>query len=539
MTPTVETLQPLTRDVSSNDLKSACRFGTYLGTDCGFLGTGMWHSLSGLMGDPDDCLDLTRCFPLVRADRQSICVGATLRGKGAGALRLQLKSADGRVLWWGTAELPLGGDWQDLHFSWEPEGLRAVKSLEWQAEQGTQVQLDALSLNMLMPQLPLEEELFLISYAKLARLYSAEHGMVRERASRPAGERDSIASVGLFCLATSLACRVGLVKQAQAEQILHKVHATVSDIQRAHGLLPSTVTRQGGRATISEGSVYSTLDTSLYYHGILLAAQLLWDGKTLASATKAVREIDFDQLRDAEGYVLGGLEADGRTPSGLSWREWGGEAVLVLLLEHMATGAIRPLRLVGTGTVKGGVGLSAEAGSLFYLDFSTPDTDLVTGADWMAARRALLEEQIAYFPRKHSKSAAARLGLYGLSVGEDPHGEGLLSGGTRTRDKDEIIRPHYVLMSALAQSRPEAAYEVIRTMRAQGLIHPWGLVSGFTRDLEYSPLVGAVSAALECLAAYHLWAEVSGRPDLIYAAAEDCGLTREAIREFYPNIKTW
>ncbi len=499
----------------------------------------MWHSLAGLMAEPDECLDLSRCFPLVRAEHQATCVGATLRAKGAGALRMQLKAADDRVLWWATAELPLGDDWRELSFAWDPEGLRRVKTLQWEAEPGAQVQLDALSLNISMPELPLEEELFLISYAKLARLYSPEHGTVRERAPRPCGQRDSIVAAGLFCLATSVACRLGMVKQAQAEQILHKVHATVLEIQRTHGLLPTTVTREGGRLRIAEGATYGTLDTSLYYHSVLLAAQLLWDGKTLASATKAVRQIDFDQLRDADGYVLRALAADGQTPVGRAWREWGGEAALVLLLEHMVTGAIRASGLSGTGTVQGGVGLSAEIGSLFYLDFSSSDTDLLTGADWLGARRALLDEQIAYFPRRHSKSAAARLGLYGLSVGEDPHGEGLLAGGTRTRDKDELIRPHYVLMSALAQSRPEAAYDVLRTMRVQGLIHPWGMVSGFDREFQYSPLVGAFSAALECLAAYHLWAEVSGRPDYIYVAAEDCGLTREAIRVLYPALKTW
>ena len=47
---------------------------------------------------------------------------------------------------------------------------------------------------------------------------------------------------------------------------------------------------------------------------MLFAAQLIWDGKTLAGVIKAVREVEFDRLRDAEGYVLTGLKADGRTP---------------------------------------------------------------------------------------------------------------------------------------------------------------------------------------------------------------------------------
>jgi len=71
------------------------------------------------------------------------------------------------------------------------------------------------------------------------------------------------------------------------------------------------------------------------------------------------------------------------------------------------------------------------------------------------------------------------------------------------------------------------------------LIQPWGMVGGFTKDLEYPPLAGAVSAALECIAAYHLWALVSRQPDHIYAAVEDCGVLREAVRVFYPPTRTW
>ena len=76
------------------------------------------------------------------------------------------------------------------------------------------------------------------------------------------------------------------------------------------------------------------------------------------------------------------------------------------------------------GTVQGGVGLSAESPGSSTWTSAPTEADAVTGADWLGARRALLQEQIAYFPRKHSKSPAARLGLYGLSVGEDPDGEG-------------------------------------------------------------------------------------------------------------------
>ena len=146
-------------------------------------------------------------------------------------------------------------------------------------------------------------------------------------------------------------------------------------------------------------------------------------------------------------------------PAGVSWREWGGEATLVLLLEQMATGDIRSPRLNGAGTVRGGVGLSAEIPSLFYLDFSTSEAGRGHGRRLAGGAPRPLGGADSLLPPQTPKSAAARLGLYGLSAGEDPDGEGLVVGGTRAGDKREIIRPHYVLMSALAQSRPEAAYD--------------------------------------------------------------------------------
>jgi hypothetical protein len=532
-------LQPVTRAPYCTGEKAAPSCPTYLGTDCGPAGTGMWHSLSGLMKERDSYLDFARCYPLLRAEYQPCCVGAVMRARGAGSLKLELKSADERVLWWATRELALENEWQELMFAWEPGDLRRVKSLHWTAEPGANVQLDSLSLQIRMPELPFEQEVFLLSYAKLARLYSHEHGTVRERGCRPAGKQDSIPASGLFALATCVAWKAGLVKLAQAEQVLHKVQAAVSAVERKRGLLPRFVYEEEGRQRIYKGAEYSTLGTSVYYHSLLLAAQLLWDGKILAGTIKAIREIDFDHLRDADGYLAGGLKDDGATPTEYSWREWSGEAVLCLLLELMATGGIRRPELNFAGTVPGGVGLKAEIESLFYLDFSHGDVDAVSGVDWLGARRALLAEQKAFFRRRWPKPAAARLGLYGLSYGEDPAGEGYVVSGTRMRGKTELICPHYLLMSGQVESDAAAVYEILRAMRANGLAPPWGLVGGFPPDLDHPPLVGALSAGMETIAAYHLWARVSGRPDEVYAAAEDCGLLREAVRVFYPPSKTW
>ena len=203
-----------------------------------------------------------------------------------------------------------------------------------------------------MPEgVPFPQQVFLQSYAKLARCWEPGAGLVRDRAHWPAGTCDSVPASGLFCLATSAAAKMGLVKPAVAERVLGKIHATVSKVPRAKGLLPCFVQKTGGQYRIREGTEYSTLDTSVYYHSMFLAAQMLWDGKTLAGLTKAVREIEFDHLRDSQGYVLHGLQDDGQTPLDASWRDWGGETALVLLLEHMVMGENARLKMdrVGEG----------------------------------------------------------------------------------------------------------------------------------------------------------------------------------------------
>ncbi|MBN1321818.1 MAG: hypothetical protein JXA87_13380 [Thermoleophilia bacterium] len=500
---------------------------------------GMWHSLSGLAGEQDRHLDFAKCYPYVRDEFQPRCVGMTVAAQGIGSLKLELKSPDGGVLWWATEDISTGDQWSQLHFSWSPADLRKVKLLTWVAEPRAQLCVSSLRLLIEMPEIPFEQKVFLVSYAKLARAHSLGDGLVRDRADRRAGELDSIVAGGLFCLATCAAYKMGVVKAALAEQILRKTHAVVSNLPKARGLLPQYVKRQGAKYRIREGTEYSTLGTSLYYHSMLLAAQMLWDGKTLSGLIKAVRKIEFDQLRDGEGHLIGGIKDDGRTPLVSAWREWGGETALVLLLEQMATGKIRLIDIDGSGTVRDGIGYIAEIQSLFYPDFSFDEVDVITGVNWLSARRALLEEQKRYFARQWPGSPAGALGLYGLSAGESPHGEGYVANGTGSPGKAEVIHPHYVLMSGPLERDPKAVYKILRTMESCGLIPPWGMVESFTKDLEYLPMLGSLNAAFECISAYHLWARATGERDQIYEAVDFCGLLREAVKAFYPPARHW
>ncbi|NLE11497.1 MAG: hypothetical protein GX630_08295 [Actinobacteria bacterium] len=552
-------LQPVHEySTSFQDYSNPFHFCTHLGTDYGPLGpdagqiswkkgqvcidlgptemAGMWHSLEGLAHEKDRWLDFMKCYPNVRDDFQPVCVGMTVGVRGQGSLKFELRSPDARILWWATEDLSTDDRWEELSFSWMPADLRKVKFLNWVAEPGARLCIDYVRLVLEMPaDVPFPQEVFLRSYAKLARCWEPGSGLVRDRAHWPAGACDSIPVSGLFCLATSTAAKMGLVKTAVAERILGKIYALVSKVPRAKGLLPCFVQKTGSQYKIREGTEYSTFDTSVYYHSMFLAAQMLWDGKTLAGLTKAVREIEFDELRDSQGYILHGLLDDGVTPATVSWREWGGETALVLLLEHMVLGEAAQLQMEGGGKVNGGVGYVAELQSLFYPDFSFNETDAVSGVNWLTARRELLAEQKSYVSSKWKRSAAAGAGLYGLSAGEGPRGGGYVVNGTKSSGRAGVIHPHYMVMSGALEYDPMVVYRALEAMESRGLFPPWGMVESFSKDLdEYLPMIGSLSAAYECIASHHLWAKQSGRPDQIYRACESCPLLFEAVRAFYP-----
>jgi hypothetical protein len=182
------------------------------------------------------------------------------------------------------------------------------------------------------------------------------------------------------------------------------------------------------------------------------------------------QQIAFADLKDPEGFVIHGLKEDGRAPLRSAWRDWGGETALVLLLERMAQGEAARLQMNRSGRVFRGVGFIAEIQSLFYPQFSQDRPDAVTGRDWLAERRLLLEEQLHYFPRTWPGSAAARLGIYGLSAGEDFRGAGYRVTGTECVG-EKLIYPHYMLMSATPRP-PGEVYQVLRVMETNGLLPP-------------------------------------------------------------------
>src|SRR5262249_39739317 len=293
-----------------------------------------------------------------------------------------------------------------------PEALRAAKFLNWVAEPGAHVAVDRLALRLEYPPLPFPERVFLTGYAKLARCYVPTVGIVKNRAHWPVGRFDALPATGLFALATAVAWTRGDVERPDAERVLRAIHRTAAGLPHADGWLPHYVSHgPDGRYAVHPGTEFSTIDTSIFYHGMILAAKLLGDTETLEELAREVHGLRFDRLRRPGGWVGHGFRLDGHTPLPGAWDGWGGETALVRLLERMALGEAVPLRMApATDGVHNGVGFIGEIQSLFYPHFDQPRQDAVSGTDWRQVRLALLAEQQAYFPAHEPHGAAAELG---------------------------------------------------------------------------------------------------------------------------------
>ncbi len=499
--------------------------------------TGMWHSLEGLARETDRLFNASACYPaLIHPRFQLQCVGVHVIARGSGKLRLELKSTAEEMLWQETRELKSPSQFQCLEFAFNPVQLRelkGVKFLNWLVLPSSDVTIDAVRLVLDGPRLPLDERLFLKSYAKLARCYLPDDLVVKDRANWSAGQFESVPATGMFCLVTCAASTIGIVERSLASETLHGVHRRISQLPRSHGLLPHFLRKADGAYGIHPGTEYSTIDTSLYYHSMLLAAQLMGDHELLRQLEFNIKEIGFSELRDAEGFVIHGLKDDGRTKLESAWRDWGGETALVLLLQRMAADGRFEPKMNATGRVHRGTGFIAEIQSLFYPQFSSSAADQVTRIDWSAARRQLLREQREYVQSNWPESAAAQAGFFGLSAGEGPGGVGYVADGTDVPGL-RLLHPHYMLMTGVLDATGTLAR--LDRLEQMGFFPPWGLVENVTVDLDESlPMIGSLNASFEALAAYHLWAASGSRSDEIYDAARQCPLTRTAIKVFYPE----
>ncbi|MEZ0275269.1 MAG: hypothetical protein ACAH88_10215, partial [Roseimicrobium sp.] len=280
------------------------------------------------------------------------------------------------------------------------------------------------------------------------------------------------------------------------------------------------------------GTEYSTVDTAIYYHSMLLAAQMLEDAGTFQAVLRDMRRLDFAQLRDAEGYVFHGLKEDG-TPLPAAWRDWGGETALVLLMQRAVSGAEAPALMHHDGKVWQGTGFIPEIQSLFYPQFDLEEPDHVTRQSWPEVRTTLLKRQKEYF--SGIKGQALASGFYGLSAGEASRGLGYLVSGVDL-PQQEIIHPHYMLMSGCMAGDTAEVYALLQKLEDQGYFPPVGLAENINvKTGDHLPMLGSLNAAFEAISACHLLARHRAQPDPIYEAAKKCAILSEAARLFFPQ----
>ncbi|MGI8604845.1 MAG: hypothetical protein ACR2OZ_17890 [Verrucomicrobiales bacterium] len=515
---------------------------THLGTDFGNVGAadaitagsgeaivevpvgswaGMWHSLGGLARDKNTSLDFQCCHPAwIQGRWQAHIVGLKIRARGNGTLKVELKSAANSTLW--TRRFSLRTEtFTDFTAALEPADLRSVKFLNWIAESGTQARIDGVWLEVELPPVDFDEQVFAASYAKLSRCYSPESGLVRDRAHAGSGVFDSVPATGMFCLASAVAAQTKLVEKSFAREVLRRAHSAVAPTASRLGLLPHFLEKTAGGSRIAPGTEFSTVDSAIYLHSVRLAARILGDEESGAAIQRALRRIDFSALRDAEGFIIHGTLDDGVTRLGHTWRDWGGESALVLLLARLAEGDEGVLRMHTDGRVFGGVGFIAELQSLFFPHFSHDRPDGLTKVNWRLVRTNMFEMQKRYFAEHFPQSTAAQIGAFGLSAGEGAAGIGYAVSGVEMADRT-LIHPHYMLMSAALEPDPGEVYRRLWQMEDAGWFTPWGLVENIdVINDTYLPMNGALNAAFEALGAYHVLVKNRGEQNVIYTASND------------------
>jgi len=534
---------------------------THLGTDFGFHGpaehdiewqrdeisvrlgqepdawAGMWHSLSGLARESARALNFAAAWPdFISAKYQSRISCLQLEVRGQGRVKLEIKSVGQETRWSQTIEVA-SSQLELIVVPLSPLSLPDAKLVNWTAEPGSDLHVSALRLGVETPAVPFDEYVVAASYAKLARCFDRDSSMVKDRAHLEDGAFESVASTGLFALATVAVSQppLQMVSQEFAQKTLRSIQHAVKTLESPMGLLPHFVRRSASGYVIHPGTEYSTVDTAIYYHSLLLGAQVLRDDELTAELASSIDQIDFTKLRLPDGRLSHGLKDDGRTTLPHGWGDWGGETALVMMLEHISNENAPRRRMDRPGQAWQGTGFITEMQSLFYPDFDSDEPDALDGVRWMSARRRMLDAQRDYIRHTWPGSLAAKMGLYGLSAGEGVHGDRYHVGGVDLPDQS-LIHPHYILMSA-PLTVPTETYALLQRMEHAGYFTPWGMVEAIsiTGGNSYLPMAGSLNAAFETLGAWHLLAKQRGSTNSIHAASRLSPELRRAVQLFYPR----
>ncbi|TDU63129.1 hypothetical protein EI77_04450 [Prosthecobacter fusiformis] len=508
---------------------------------CAYLGqdpdawAGLWHSLAGLARENAKVMNFAAPWPdFISSKYQPKVSSVMIQAKGQGRLKLEIKSNEQKILWEHLLEVD-ANEGETYVLPVPTLAIPNAKLINWTAEPGSELCVSSLNLGMELPGVPYDEYVLAASYAKLARCYDPASGFVKDRAHTEDGAFESMASTGMFALATMAVSQppLEIVSAKEASKILHKIHRAARSLDRPLGLLPHFVRRSATGYVIHPGTEYSTVDTAIFYHSLLLAAQGLGDEELHMELVSAVDQIDFKALHLPSGIISHGMKDDGRTLLPHGWNDWGGESALIMMLERIYNDNAQRVKMERPGQPWQGTGFIPELQSLFYPDFDSDVPDALDGVKWLSARTRMLRAQKDYIQRTWPDSMAAKIGLYGLSAGEGEHGDRYYVGGVDLPDQS-MIHPHYILMSA-PLTVPSETYALLDRMEKAGYFPPWGLVETICITAHsYLPMIGSLNASFETLGAYHLFAKNRGVPNLIYEASRRSPELRRAVELFYP-----
>ncbi|HEY1083488.1 MAG TPA: hypothetical protein VGE29_14565 [Prosthecobacter sp.] len=532
---------------------------THLGTDFGFHGpaqhtiqwesdeicvhlgqepdcwAGLWHSLDGLARETGKTLNFAAAWPeFIRSKYQPKISSVMLQAKGNGRVKLEIKSPTEKTLWEGKLEVK-STECETYVLPVPTLAIPNAKLINWTAEPGSEICVTSLNLGVELPPISFDEYVFAASYAKLARCYDSASGLVKDRAHTEDGAFESLASTGMFALATVAASQppLEMISPRDAIRIVRNIHRASRGLDRPMGLLPHFVRRSATGYIIHPGTEYSTVDTAIFYHGLLLASKALGDDHLRQELASEVDQIDFKALRLPDGTISHGLKEDGSTLLPHGWHDWGGETALVMMLERIVNENAPKKKMDRPGQAWQGTGFIPELQSLFYPDFDSDEPDALDGVKWHSARLRMLQAQRDYIKRTWPDSLAARTGIYGLSAGEGEHGDRYHVGGVDLPDQ-AMVHPHYILMSA-ALTEPADTYALLERMEKAGWFTPWGMVETICITGEsYLPMTGSLNAGFEALGSYHLLAKNRRIPDVIYQASRLSPELRRAVELFYP-----
>ncbi len=534
---------------------------THLGTDFGFHGpaehtnqwqsdeicvhlrqdpdnwAGLWHSLAGLARESGKSLNFEAPWAAFINPRfQPKIRSVIIQAKGDGKIKLEIKSSEQETLWDHLLEVR-SKEFKPHELHVPTAKINNAKLINWTAEPGSEICVDSLNLGVELPAVPFDEYVVAASYAKLARCFDASSGLVKDRAHIEDGAFESLASTGMFALATAAVSQppLELVSRQEAQKIVRQIYRAAKALDRPLGLLPHFVRRTATGYVIHPGTEFSTVDTAIFYHSLLLAAQGLADEDLHMELSSAVDQIDFKALHLPDGSISHGMKDDGRTLLPHGWTDWGGESALVMMLERISNENAPRIKMERPGQAWQGTGFIPEIQSLFYPDFDTDVPDALDGVKWLSARTRMLQSQRDYIQRTWPNSQVAKLGVYGLSAGEGESGDRYNVGGVDLPDQS-MIHPHYILMSAELTNPPDT-YALLKRMEKTGYFPPWGMVETISIDgHSYLPMTGSLNAAFETVGAYHLFAKSRAIPDVIYQASRQSPQLRRAVELFYPPV---